>query len=303
MTAEPPAAPRICIAVPFFSNLEYLDVALRSLLAQTDPQWTAIVVDDASPEAGADTVVKTLDDTRLRFMRNEHNLGVAANFNHCLELGGAEAEIVVVFHADDVLEPEYVAAVRRAHSAFPAATCVAPRVTVIGDKGQPIRTLGDFVKHTMWPRKLPATLVGDRGLARLMHGQFFYCPSVSYRVERLPEPRFDDRWLQVMDLDLYARVLLNGGSIVIASERVYRYRRHDATMTAQNSRSLVRVGEEVAVSREIADAARQLGWKRAARVARLRITVRLNGLLEAARLLRHRRLRAAAKAVRQATKS
>jgi glycosyltransferase involved in cell wall biosynthesis len=302
MTAESPVAPRICIAVPFFSNLEYLDVALRSLLAQTDPHWTAVVVDDASREAGADAVVAALGDTRLQFTRNEHNLGVSANFNRCLELGAAEAEIVVVFHADDVLEPGYVAAVRGAHRSTPEATCVAPRVTVIGDKGQPIRTLGDSVKQLMWPRRRPTTLVGDKGLARLMHGQFFYCPSVSYRVEQLPELRFDGRWMQVMDLDLYARVLLNGGSIVIAPERVYRYRRHDATMTARNSRSLVRVGEEVAVSREIADAAREKGWKHAARAARLRITVRLNGLLEAARLLRQRRLRAAAKAVRQATK-
>ena len=302
MTAESLVAPRICITVPFFSNLEYLHVALRSLLAQTDPHWTAIVVDDASPEAGADSVVAALGDARMRFMRNETNLGVAANFNRCLELGAAEAEIVVVFHADDVLEPGYVAAVRGAHRAFPAASCVAPRVTVIGDKGQPIRTLGDSVKQRMWPRKLPMALVGDDGLARLMHGQFFYCPSVSYRVERLPEPRFDGRWQQVMDLDLYARVLLNGGSIVIAPQRVYRYRRHDATMTAQNSRSLVRVGEEVAVSREIAAAARERGWKHAARAARLRITVRLNGLLEATRLLRHRQLRGAIKAVGQATR-
>jgi glycosyltransferase involved in cell wall biosynthesis len=303
MTAESPVALRICIALPFFSNLDYLDVALRSLLAQTDPHWTAIVVDDASPEAGADAVVAALGDSRLRFIRNEHNLGIAANFNRCLDLGAAEAEIVVVFHADDVLEPGYVAAVRSAHQSSPAATCVAPRVTVIGDKGQPIRTLGDSVKQMMWPRRLPTTLVGDKGLARMMHGQFFYCPSVSYRVEQLPELRFDSRWRQVVDLDLYARVLLNGGSIVIAPERVYRYRRHDATMTAQNSRSLVRVAEEVAVSREIAAAARERGWRRGARAARLRITVRLNGLLEAARLLRHRRLRGAAKAVRQATRS
>jgi glycosyltransferase involved in cell wall biosynthesis len=302
MSAESPVALRICIALPFFSNLEYLDVALRSLLAQTDPQWTAFVVDDASPEAGADAVVAALGDSRVRFMRNPHNLGIAANFNHCLELGAAEAEIVAVFHADDVLEPGYVSAVLAAHVRSPAATCVAPRVTVIGDKGQPIRTLGDAVKHMLWPRQLPTTLTGDRGLARLMRGQFFYCPSVSYRVARLPEVHFDGRWRQVMDLDLYARVLLEGGSIVIVPERVYRYRRHDATMTAQNSRSLVRVAEEVALSREIADAARDRGWRDGARAARTRITVRLNGLLEAARLLIHGRLRGAAKAMRQATR-
>ncbi len=133
-----------------------------------------------------------------------------------------------------------------------------------------------------------------------MRGLFFYCPSVSYRVDLLPELRFDGRWRQVMDLDLYARVLLDGGSIVLTPERVYRYRRHHATMTAQNSRSLVRLDEEVAVSRQVSAAARGLGWARSARSADLRLTVRLNGMLESARLVLHRQLRAGLSAARQA---
>ena len=287
MTAESPEVLRVCVALPFFSNLDYLATALRSVVAQTDAQWTAIVVDDASPEHGAEEVVAALGDPRIRYVRNERNLGIAQNFNRCLELGAAEADIVTVFHADDELEPGYVAAVCAAHLAAPAATCIAPRVSVIGASGGPARTLADAVKQALWPRRLPATLVGDRGLARLMQGLFFYCPSVSYRVALLPDLRFDDRWRQVMDLDLYARVLLDGGSIVVLDDRVYRYRRHGATMTAENTRSLVRLREEVVVSREVAAVARQKGWSRAAFAARLRVTVRLNGLLAALQAVVH----------------
>ena len=300
MTGESPDELRICLALPFFSNLEYLGEALRSLVAQTDTKWTAIVVDDASPEAGAEDAVAALDDRRVRYVRNERNLGISANFNRCLELGAAEGEIVAVFHADDVLEPGYVAAVRSAHHRFPTASCAAPRATVIGSNGQPTHTLADLVKRVLWPRVLPATLVGDYGLARLMHGLFFYCPAVSYRVDLLPELRFDAHWRQVMDLDLYARVLLEGGTIVFVPEPVYRYRRHGATMTVQNSRSLVRLDEEIAICREVAAAARAKGWRHSARAARLRLTVRLNGLLEAARLLAHGQPRAALGATRRA---
>lgn len=301
MTEEQPDAPRLCVAIPYFSNLEYLEAALRSLIAQSDPQWTGIVVDDASPEFGAEKMVATLGDGRVRYVRNEKTLGVAANFNRCLEIGAAEAEIVTVFHADDLLEPGYVAAIRTAHRLFPKATCVAPRVTVVDERGMPTRTLGDSVKSRLWPRKLPMTLVGDDGLAKLMHGLFFYCPSVSYRVDLLPEPRFDERWKQVMDLDLYARMLLEGGSIALVPDRVYRYRRHSATMTAQNSRSLVRLEEEMAVCREVAASARSKGWQRSARAARLRLTARLNGLMEAARLVAERQLTSARRAAGLAT--
>ena len=89
-------------------------------------------------------------------------------------------------------------------------------------------------------------------------------------------------------------------AIVLTPERVYRYRRHDATMTAQNSRSLVRLDEEVAVSRQDSAAARALGWARSARAAELRLTVRLNGALESARLVLHRQFRAGLGAARQA---
>ena len=302
MTAEPSDALGVCVTIPFFSNLDYLRLALQSLVDQTDTMWTAIVVDDCSPEVGAEQLVAGLGDARIRYVRNERNLGVAANFNRCIELAAVDAEIVTVFHADDLLEPGYVAAMRAAHAKFPSATCIAPQVTVVDKSGRRTRTLADSVKHALWPSELPTTLAGDRGLARLMRGLFFYCPSVSYRVSLLPELRFDERWQQVMDLDFYSRILLNRGSIVLIPDLAYRYRRHNETMTAQNSRSLVRLEEEVAVSREVSEAAREMGWRRTARMARLHPTVRLNGLVEAAHLLAHRDLRFAWTAARLAAR-
>jgi glycosyltransferase involved in cell wall biosynthesis len=268
--------PSICITIPFHDNLAYLEVALHSLAMQTDADWTAIVVDDASAERGARQCVVALGDVRIQYVRNASNLGIAANFNRCLELGRQAAEIVVIFHADDELEPGYVDAIRSAHRAFPRAVCVVPRATVIDADGRPTRTLADSVKRLLWPRHLPFVLEGDRGLARLLHGQFFYCPAVSYRVDLLPALRFDERWRQVMDLDLYARVLLAGGSIALVPQRVYRYRRHAAAASAHNSRSSVRTIEETTVVREIVDEARRRRWRRSVGAGRLRVTVRLH---------------------------
>jgi len=299
MTEESPDALAICLAIPFFSRLDYLSVALHSLLAQTDPSWTAIVVDDASPEDGAKAMVAELGDPRLRYVRNDHNLGVAANFNRCMELASAEADVVVLFHADDELEAGYVGAVRDAHRSFPDAACVAPRVVVIDGDGRPARTVADTVKAMLWPRRLPVTLAGDSGLAKVLRGLFFYCPSVSYRVELLPELRFDTRWRQVMDLDLYSRILIDGGSIALIPERVYRYRRHAETMTAANSRTLVRLQEETDVSAKVAAMAGAKGWRRSTMAARLRPTVRLNGLLESGRLVVGHDYRMAWSAARQ----
>ena len=102
-----------------------------------------------------------------------------------------------------------------------------------------------------------------------------------------------------MDLDLYSRILIGGGSIALVPERVYRYRRHPATMTAANSRTLVRLDEETAVCREVAAAAREKGWGRSARLARMRPTVRLNGVLESAKLVVDRQFRLARSAAKR----
>jgi glycosyltransferase involved in cell wall biosynthesis len=268
--------PSVCITIPFYENVSYLEAALDSLTGQTDAEWTAVVVDDAGADGAARHLVVSLGDDRIRYVRNASNLGIAANFHRCLELGGEAADIVAICHADDVLEPGYVAAIRSAHRRFPNAACIAPKATVIDADGRPTHTLADSVKRLLWPRRLPFVLQGDRGLARLVHGQFFYCPAVSYRVGLLPAVRFDERWRQVMDLDLYSRVLLADGSIALTPERVYRYRRHDAAASAHNSRLSVRATEENTVVQEIAAAARQRQWPRTARAARLRVTLRVN---------------------------
>src|SRR4051794_7835338 len=203
----------IGIAVPFYANVGYLDAALRSLLAQTDQDWTAVVVDDASPEPGAAELVARLGDERIRYERNTVNLGLSGNFNRCLD--APRTDTVAIFHADDLLEPHYVATIRSLQDGHPQSALACPMARAIDARGQPIDTLVDKIKRQYWPAAQRCELRGDAGLARLVTAFFVYCPAMSYRVALLPEVRFDPRWRQVMDLDLFDRVLLGGGSIAL----------------------------------------------------------------------------------------
>jgi glycosyltransferase involved in cell wall biosynthesis len=254
--------------------------ALDSLLQQSDEEWTAVVIDDCSPEEGAADLIAELGDPRLRYVRNHVNLGLAANFDRCLTAPGAE--IVAVLHADDLLEPGYVAAVRAAHEARPEAAVFAPLATIIDARGHPTSTVVDNHKHRMWPGEQRVDLCGDRGLARLMSGFFLYFPAFSYQLALVPRPAFDARWTQVMDVDLVARLLLAGETIVADRTPLYRYRRHDAAMTAQNTKAFIRLREETEIAYEVMNAARSLGWTRTARAARLHWAQRAGGLLAVA---------------------
>jgi glycosyltransferase involved in cell wall biosynthesis len=268
-------APTVGIAIPFWSGVGYLSEALTSLVRQTDRDWSAFVIDDASSEEGAGAVVADLADPRITYRRNETNLGLAANFNRCLAV--PETDVVAILHADDLLEPEYVATVRSAHRDEPSAACVAPLASAVDARGHPIDTPVDRVKRRAWPREQRHVLEGDSGLARIMHAFFVYTPAISYRPGLLPEGWFDTRWRQVMDVDLIARLLFEGGSMVLDRTPVYRYRRHAGTVTSRNAREFTRLGEETEMAQLIANRARSLGWGRTARAARARITIRING--------------------------
>jgi glycosyltransferase involved in cell wall biosynthesis len=292
--------PRYLVAVPYHSRPELLREALESVVAQDDPDWECVVVDDSPPGDEVEPVLRAFHDPRLTSVRNPSTLGVAGNFNRCFDIARRRgAELAVILHADDVLEPWYVSTMRAAHAHHPEAACVAPRVTVIDARGRPARTVPDTVKSWLWPRRLHA-LEGERGLTVLLRGQFFHCPAVSYRVELLRDRAWNDRWRQVMDLELYARILLDGGTIALEPRRVYRYRRHPGSMTQINSGTLVRSLEETALCRELARDAAALGWRRAARAGRIRFAVRAQALLRALTLPFSGRLRDARRALRLA---
>ena len=151
------------------------------------------------------------------------------------------------------------------------------KLRAITADGTPIDTLVDKIKRRYWPAQQRSELAGDAGLARLMQAFFVYCPAMSYRPALLPAERFDPRWKQVMDLDLFARVLLERGTILLDRTPVYRYRRHAGTVTSQNARSFTRLAEETRLAYEVAAAAKAQGWNRTSRSARLHWTQRVNG--------------------------
>ena len=86
----------LALAIPFYSGVGYLRRALQSLREQSTDRWRAIVVDDAGPEPNAADVVHDLRDPRVRYVRNDTNLGLAGNWNAALELAGGD--FVTLFH-------------------------------------------------------------------------------------------------------------------------------------------------------------------------------------------------------------
>jgi len=268
-------AARLALAVPYYAGVEFLREALESVRAQADARWTCVVLDDAPDKGEARACVEGLADPRITYRANDGTLGMVANWNRALD--GAEDALVTLLHADDRLLPGYVGAMLALAEEAPEAVAFFCPARIIGPEGEPVFSLPDAVKRFLVPRGgARVVLRGEPGLAALMRGNFVMCPTLCWRPARLAGRRFDPRWRQVQDLDLVARLLLEGETLVGAREPHYAYRRHRANATALQTESLLRFREEYALFAEVGAAAAARGWPRVAALARRRTILRLH---------------------------
>lgn len=266
---------RLTIAIPFHRNLNYLRDAIASVRAQRRRDWRAIVCDDGSSDQGVAELVRSLGDDRISYHRNDGNQGIARSWNLCLER--AETELVSLLHADDLLQPGYVDLMLDLAGRNPDAVALCCRADIIGPGGARSFSLADSVKRWYEPSgDDPLVLRGEAALAAVMAGNFIMCPTLCYRKHVLGDRRFEEKWKQVLDLELIARLLMSDAEIVYSRSTEYAYRRHPGAATALQSGSRLRFDEEVELFGHVAERAAALGWNRAARIAQRKTIVRLH---------------------------
>jgi glycosyltransferase involved in cell wall biosynthesis len=286
--------------MPFYSGLYHLEAALMSLLAQTMSDWEAIVVDDAGPES-AEALVARVGHPRIRYVRNDTNLGLAENWNKALSL--ATTDLVTIFHCDDELEPHYAATMMALMDRHPQAVAGHCRVMLIDDAGRPTRTLADTVKRWLTPRFTGDHVIeGDGGLQSLMRANWVFCPTMCYRRNLIFERPFDPRWRFVLDLDAMRRFILDGRVIVGTSTVAYRYRRHENNQTRILGADFSRHDEELRFASEVVEQAERCGWNATARTARRVAIIRANLVVEALVALTRRDTRRARGALQRAVR-
>jgi len=99
--------PLVSILIPCFRSRAFLPRALESALAQTYRHLEVVVVDNASDD-GTDELVAgyARADARVRYQRNDENVGPVRNWRKAARLG--RGELAALLFSDDWYEPGFI---------------------------------------------------------------------------------------------------------------------------------------------------------------------------------------------------
>lgn len=97
--------PLVTVVMPAYRAGAYVEAAIRSVMAQTMSDWELIVIDDCSGDETPEIVRSlTREDSRVRLVCNEKNMGVARTRNRGMDM--ARGQYVALLDSDDVWMPE-----------------------------------------------------------------------------------------------------------------------------------------------------------------------------------------------------
>jgi glycosyltransferase involved in cell wall biosynthesis len=92
------AKPIVTVLMPVYNAGSFLNEAMDSILNQTFKNFEFLIIDDCSKDNSVE-LIEGYKDERIRLIKNERNMGVAATLNKGIQL--ASCELIARMDADD----------------------------------------------------------------------------------------------------------------------------------------------------------------------------------------------------------
>jgi glycosyltransferase involved in cell wall biosynthesis len=211
--------PCVSVVIPAYRAAAYIRDALESVVAQAGPDVEIIVVNDGSPDT--DALERALQPYRERIIYlKQPNGGVSSARN--TGILAARGEWVAFLDADDVWMPGYLEVQRAFLRASPSLDMVFPNCMLFGETALAGRCTMDLSPFEGEITFLKA-LAGECTIA--------YCALVRREI-LLRAGLFDTALRGSEDFNLWLRILKLGGRIGYHRTPLYKYRRHDASLTS-----------------------------------------------------------------------
>jgi glycosyltransferase involved in cell wall biosynthesis len=181
--------PLVSIITPSYNQAQFLETAIRSVLAQQDDTFTLeyIVVDGGSTDGSVDIIRRYAD--RLSWWISEPDNGQAEAINRGFQ--HAHGEIIAWLNSDDLYLPGAISSAEQALQSDPASGMVFGNAITIDAQGVPLNKL----------------VFGDWGLAELARFRIICQPAVFMRKAILDRTEYlDTNYHFMLDHQLWLRM-------------------------------------------------------------------------------------------------
>ena len=138
--------PPVALGMPVYNAERYLEAALDSLLSQTFNDFELIISDNGSTDGTGEICRRYAStDERIRYSRNEKNIGLVANFNRVFEL--SRSRYFKWCAADDLCAPDYLRQAVEILDSDPSTVLVFSLTAGIDEDGKPAHLPGQVSDH------------------------------------------------------------------------------------------------------------------------------------------------------------
>ena len=232
--------PTVSIGMPVYNGEKYLPNALTTLLNQDFEDFELIVSDNASSDRTQEICrMFAARDTRIRYFRNEKNIGLSANHNRAFELARARY-FKWAAHDDEFPRPMLGRFVNILEQAPPSVAVVYSQCEYIDESGNVVGVDSDGAA-------LDSPSAAKRLAHLVRHVHMFNSVYGLFRSDTLRKTRLHGRY-PGSDYVLMGELAMLG-SLVEIPEPLLRIRRHpgrsfNANKTPESLRALFAPGQD-----------------------------------------------------------
>ena len=180
MEVEPASTssmPLVSIGLPVYNGERFIQRALDDLLAQEYSNLELIISDNASTDrTGAICLACQAKDSRVRYTRNDTNIGMMSNFKRTLDL--AKGEYFMFAAYDDRWNAEFIVSLLSDLRSHPESEVVMSALDVVDEKGRLIKPVrldqGDKSPNELGYFSMLLRLMTIWGRSTKSHHYYFY---------------------------------------------------------------------------------------------------------------------------------
>jgi glycosyltransferase involved in cell wall biosynthesis len=155
-----PESPLVTIGLPVFNGVAHLQISIDAILKQSYQNIELIICDNASTDGTTKIAEQaSLRDKRVKYIRNDRNIGLFDNFNRVLQ--EASGEFFMWSAHDDLHSPNFIEECVIRLNTDPKAVLCQTRVAVCLEKSEQIiyyATLNSFANSWSIEKRYKETL-------------------------------------------------------------------------------------------------------------------------------------------------